>query len=123
MSAEYQLFGLFALVSGLRTFECVKVLNDHDKLCKDGIIEMYWDRHTKKANAIYCHPLLHDKINYKYHESTIHRNLPSKTLGCQIKYLKVNYTMIATNIDPLLAEFMQGRRGNVSQRHYFFYQI
>ena len=41
-------------------------------------------------------------------------------LGCQIKYLrKINFTKIATEIDPLLAEFMQGRRGSVSQRHYF----
>ena len=120
ISEKYQLFGLFALVSGLRTFECVSVINNHDKLCRDGIIEMYWDRGTKKSNAVYCHPILHNKINYKYHESTIHRNLTSKMLGCQIKYLrKINYTMNATKIDPLLAEFMQGRRGNVSQKHYF----
>lgn len=117
---KYQLFGIFALVSGLRTFECVKVLNNHDQLCQNGIIEMYWDRKTKKSNAVYCHPLLHDKFKYSYHESTIHRNLTSKMLGCKIKYLrKINYTKIATKIDPLLAEFMQGRRGNVSQRHYF----
>jgi len=85
-----------------------------------GIIEMYWDRKTKKTNAVYCHPLLHDKIKYTYYENSIHRNLTTKILGCQIKYLrKINYTMVATKIDPLLAEFMQGRRGNVSQRHYF----
>ncbi len=120
MSEKYRLFSLFALVSGLRTFECVNVLNNHDELCHDGIIEMYWDRVTKKANAVFCHPLLHNKIRYKYHESTIHRNMTSKVLGCQIKYLrKLNYTIVATNLDPLLAEFMQGRRGNVSQRHYF----
>ena len=41
-------------------------------------------------------------------------------LGCQIKYLrKINFTMVATKIDPLLTEFMQGRRGSVSQKHYF----
>jgi hypothetical protein len=44
----------------------------------------------------------------------------SKILGCELRYLrKLNYTINATKIDPLLAEFMQGRRGNVSQRHYF----
>jgi len=117
---KYKLFALFALVSGLRTFEIVKVLNEHNSLCKDGIIEMYWDRKTKKSNAVYCHPLLHNKIQFKYTKNTVHRNLHSKVLGCEIKYLrKLNYTIIATKIDPLLAEFMQGRRGNVSQRHYF----
>jgi len=94
---KYLLFSIFALVSGLRTFECVKVLNNHDELCHDGIIEMYWDRVTKKANAVYCHPLLHDKIKYKYYENTIHRNLTTKMLGCQIKYLrKINFTLIPT---------------------------
>ena len=44
----------------------------------------------------------------------------SKIIGCEFRYLrKLNYTINATKIDPLLAEFMQGRRGNVSQRHYF----
>lgn len=117
---KYQIFGIFTLVSGLRTFECIKVLNNHEQLCKNGIIEMYWDRKTKKSNAVYCHPLLHNKLKFKYHESTIHRNLTTKMLGCKIKYLrKINFTKIATEVDPLLAEFMQGRRGNVSQRHYF----
>jgi len=117
---KYRLFAMFSLVSGLRTFESVKALNNHSSLCKNGIIEMYWDRKTKKANAVYCHPSLHDKIKYQYFENSIHRNLTAKMLGCQIKYLrKINFTMVATKIDPLLAEFMQGRRGNVSQRHYF----
>jgi len=117
---KYRLFAIFSLVSGLRTFESIRALNNHSDLCKDGVIEMYWDRKTKKANAVYCHPLIHNKIKYQYHESTIHRNLTTKMLGCQIKYLrKINYTLIATKLDPLLAEFMQGRRGNVSQRHYF----
>ena len=61
-----------------------------------------------------------DKIKYHYTENIVHRNLHSKKLGCQIRYLrKINYTQVATKIDPLLAEFMQGRRGNISQRHYF----
>ena len=120
LDEKWKLFGLFGLVSGLRTFEIVKVLNNHDELCNDGIIEMYWDRKTKKANSVYCHPLLHDKMKFHYTENTIHRNINPKNLGCQIKYLrKVNYTQVATKLDPLLAEFMQGRRGNVSQRHYF----
>jgi intergrase/recombinase len=117
---KYRLFATFSLVSGLRTFETVRVLNNHSALCKDGIIEMYWDRKTKKANAVYCHPLLHDKIKFTYSENSIHRHLTTKMLGCQIKYLrKINFTKIATEIDPMLAEFMQGRRGSVSQRHYF----
>ena len=120
LEKKFRLFAIFSLVSGLRTFESVKALNNHSSLCKNGIIEMYWDRKTKKANSVYCHPSLHDKIKYQYFENSIHRNLTTKMLGCQIKYLrKINFTMIATKIDPLLAEFMQGRRGNVSQRHYF----
>ena len=120
LQKKYRLFAMFSLVCGLRTFESIKALNNHSELCKNGIIEMYWDRKTKKANAVYCHPLLHDKIKYTYYENSIHRNLTTKILGCQIKYLrKINYTMVATKLDPLLAEFMQGRRGNVSQRHYF----
>jgi len=120
LEKKFRLFAIFSLVSGLRTFESVKVLNNHSSLCKNGIIEMYWDRKTKKTNAVYCHPLLHDKIKYQYFENSIHRNLTTKMLGCQIKYLrKINFTMVATKIDPLLAEFMQGRRGSVSQKHYF----
>ena len=120
LPTKYRLFAMFSLVCGLRTFESIKALNSHGELCKNGIIEMYWDRKTKKTNAVYCHPLLHNKIKYTYYENSIHRNLTTKILGCQIKYLrKINYTMVATKLDPLLAEFMQGRRGNVSQRHYF----
>jgi len=120
LSEKYRFFVIFSLVSGLRTFETIKVLNNHQTLCHDGIIEMYWDRRTKKSNAVFCYPLLHKKCNYNYSENTIHRNIKTEILGCQIKYLrKINYTIIATRINPLLAEFMQGRRGNVSQRHYF----
>ena len=124
LPVKYKLFAIFSLVSGLRTSETIKVLNNHSELCRNGIIEMYWDRKTKKSNAVYCHPLLHDKINFKYSENSIHKHLTTKMLGCQIKYLrKINFTKIATEIDPLLAEFMQGRRGNVSQRHYFLPMI
>ena len=117
---KYKIFALFVLVSGLRTTEAKEAFNNHDKLCNDGIMELFWDRNTKKANAVYCHPLLHDKIKGKVSSSRITKNLHSKYLGCEIRYLrKLNYTINATKIDPLLAEFMQGRRGNVSQRHYF----
>ena len=69
---------------------------------------------------MFCLPLLHKKINFKVSNTGVYRNLNSKYLSCEIRYLrKLNYTLIATKIDPLLAEFMQGRRGNVSQRHYF----
>jgi len=120
LEVKYQIFAIFALVSGLRTFECIKALNHHSELCRDGIMEMYWDRITKKTNAVFCHPLLHDKLNYTYSENTIHSKIRTKVLGCKISYLrKLNFTINATKVDPLLAEFMQGRRGNISQRHYF----
>ena len=117
---KYQIFGLFVLVSGLRTSEAIDAFNNHNKICRDGILEIFTDRNTKKTNAVYCHPVLHDKIRFKVSNTGVYRNLNSKYLGCEIRYLrKLNYTVIATKIDPLLAEFMQGRRGNVSQRHYF----
>ena len=117
---KYRIFAIFSLVSGLRTFESVKVLNNHSELCKDGIIRMYWDRITKKSTEVYCHPHLHKKLNFKYSEHSIHRNLTTKMLGCQIKYLrKLNYTINATKIDMSMAEFWQGRSGNISQKHYF----
>jgi len=94
--------------------------NNHSSLCSEGVMELFWDRGTKKANSVYCHPQLHDKMNYHVSASRVTKNLNSKILGCEIRYLrKLNYTINATKIDPLLAEFMQGRRGNVSQRHYF----
>ena len=117
---KYKTFALFTLVSGLRTSEAIMAFNNHDSLCSNGIMELFWDRGTKKANSVFCHPLLHDKMRYHVSDSRVTKNLNSKILGCEIRYLrKLNYTINATKIDPLLAEFMQGRRGNVSQRHYF----
>jgi len=117
---KYKIFGLFVLVSGLRTSEAIMAFNNHSSLCNEGVMELFWDRVTKKANSVYCHPLLHDKMNHQVSASRVTKNLNSKMLGCEIRYLrKLNYTINATKIDPLLAEFMQGRRGNVSQRHYF----
>ena len=115
---KYKIFGLFVLVSGLRTSEAIDAFNNHEKICRDGILEIFTDRNTKKT--VYCHPLLHERIRFKVSNTEVYRNLNSKYLGCEIRYLrKLNYTINATKIDPLLAEFMQGRRGNVSQRHYF----
>ncbi len=117
---KYKIFGLFVLVSGLRTSEAIDAFNNHEKICRDGILEIFTDRNTKKTNAVYCHPLLHERIRFKVSNTGVYRNLNSKYLGCEIRFLrKLNYTMVATKIDPLLAEFCQGRRGNVSQRHYF----
>ena len=117
---KYRIFGMFVLVSGLRTGESLVAFNNHSKICNDGMMEMFWDRKTKKTNAVYCHPELHDKITFSLNRTGIKNNMKSAILGCEIRYLrKLNYTINATKIDPLLAEFMQGRRGNISQRHYF----
>ena len=111
---KYKVFGLFMLVSGLRTSEAIKAFNNHSSLCNDGVMELFWDRVTKKANSVYCHPLLHERMVFQVSEKSIYRNLNSKMIGCEMRYLrKLNYTVNATKIDPLLAEFMQGRRGNV----------
>ena len=116
---RYQNFGLFVLISGLRTGEALQAFNNHDKLCRDGVMELFWDRRTKKANAVYCHPYLHDKINHTM-STKIYKYITKEKVGFDLRDLrKINYTLVATKIDPLLAEFLQGRRGNVSQRHYF----
>ena len=53
---KYKIFATFVLVTGLRTSEAIEAFNNHDKLCDEGIMELFWDRNTKKANAVYCHP-------------------------------------------------------------------
>ena len=119
LPTRYQNFGLFVLVSGLRTSEAIQAFNNHDKLCRDGVMELFWDRRTKKANAVYCHPYLHGRIDHTM-STKIYKFITKEKVGFDLRDLrKVNYTINATKIDPLLAEFMQGRRGNVSQRHYF----
>jgi intergrase/recombinase len=117
---KYRIFGLFVLTTGLRTEESIMAYNNHSKICRDGVMELFWDRKTKKTNAVFCHPKIHDKITGNVNKSGIKRHMKSSILGCELRYLrKLNYTINATKLDPLLAEFMQGRRGNVSQRHYF----
>jgi hypothetical protein len=112
----HSIFTLFMLTSGLRTHEARIVFENHKKFCHDGVLEIFWNRKTKNANATFCLPALHDKMDRKFVFDYDH----FKGLGCELRYLrKLNFTVNATKLDPLLAEFMQGRRGNVSQRHYF----
>lgn len=66
---KYQIFALFVLVSGLRTSEAIEAFNNHEKICHDGILEIFSDRNTKKTNAVYCHPLLHDKMKFQVSSS------------------------------------------------------
>ena len=109
-------FVLFMLTSGLRTLEARTVFENHKKFCHNGILEIFWNRKTKNTNATFCFPPLHNKMDRKL---TFDYDY-FKKLGCELRYLrKLNFTINATKLDPLLAEFMQGRRGNVSQRHYF----
>ena len=116
---RYSIFAKFALSTGLRSEESMRAFNEHSKLCRDGVMELFWDRKTKKANSVYCHPLLHEKITFTVSRG-IYNYINKNDLGFELRFLrKLNYTINATKIDPLLAEFMQGRRGNVSQRHYF----
>ena len=112
----YSDFAKFMLTSGLRTHEAIIVFENHKKFCHNGILEIFWNRKTKNTNATYCLPTLHEKMDRKLRFDYDH----FKELGCELRYLrKLNFTMNATKLDPLLAEFIQGRRGNVSQRHYF----
>jgi heme-degrading monooxygenase HmoA len=117
-------FAKFMLVTGLRTDEAIKAWNNHDKYCKDGIMELFWSRNTKNANAVYCHKCVHDSHKFHISTKTVYRHLSKKDLGCELRFLrKLNYTFNITKIDPMLAEFMQGRTGNVSQRHYYLPQM
>ncbi|WP_157927602.1 integrase [Candidatus Nitrosotalea okcheonensis] len=116
---KHKIFSLFVLVSGLRTEEALRAFNNHTVLCNDGIMELFWDRGTKKSNAVYCHPLLHNKIDFKTSKA-VYTFLNKRILGYEIRFLrKLNFTINSGKVDPLLAEFMQGRRGNISQKHYF----
>ena len=116
---RYSTFGLFMLVTGLRTSEAVKAFNEHSKLCNNGIMELFWDRRTKKANAVYCHPILHDQIDCTISRK-VYLYINKRKLGFDLRHLrKVNFTINASNVDALLSDYMQGRRGNVSQRHYY----
>ena len=119
LPVRYSIFAKFALSTGLRSEEAMRAFNGHSKLCRDGVMELFWDRKTKKANSVYCHPSLHEKITFTVSRG-LYNYINKKDLGFELRFLrKLNYTINATKIDPLLAEFMQGRRGNVSQRHYF----
>ncbi len=112
----YSDFTLFMLTSGLRTIEARMVFENHKTYCHNGIIEIFWHRKTKNANATFCHPLLHDKMDKKLPFRYNH----FKKLGCELRFLrKLNYTIVATKLDPLLANFVQGRTGDISQKHYF----
>ncbi|MGQ9469835.1 MAG: integrase [Nitrososphaerales archaeon] len=118
---DVKITSAFALVSGLRAGENMKAIEMHDDLCQDGIMELFWQRKTKRANAIYCHPLIHNKVKSA-------KGLTLNAIRCYWKrhvkafrfsmLRKINFT-INVRVDPLLAEFMQGRSGNVSMKHYF----
>ncbi|NWG08822.1 MAG: hypothetical protein HXX80_00665 [Nitrososphaerales archaeon] len=117
---DIKIASTFALVTGLRTEEAMGAIASHDNLCQDGIMELFWDRRTKKANAVYCHPLLHDRLKaLKGLTLNALKKYWPRHVSFQFKMLrKVNYTL-NVKIEPLLAEFMQGRTGNVSMKHYF----
>jgi len=109
-------FALFMLTSGLRTYEARVIFENHKKFCHDGILEIFWSKKTKNTNATFCFPALHDKMDKKF----IFDYDDFKVLGCELRYLrKLNFTINATNLDPLLAEYIQGRRGSVSEKHYY----
>ncbi|OLC94166.1 MAG: hypothetical protein AUI92_01335, partial [Thaumarchaeota archaeon 13_1_40CM_3_38_6] len=116
---RYAIFGLFTLVTGLRSSEAVKAFNNHSDLCNDHIMELFWDRRTKKANAVFCLPIIHDQIDFTISRK-VYKFINKRRLGFDLRYLrKVNFTVNVSKVDPLLSEFTQGRRGNISQRHYF----
>ena len=61
-----------------------------------------------------------DIPNLPKEEKGVYNYINKRNLGFEMRDLrKVNFTINVSKVDPLLAEFMQGRRGNVSQKHYF----
>lgn len=118
---RYRNFAKYVLVSGLRAGEAIFSWNNHSELCDGKVTELFLDRKTKKANAVYCHPDLHDKIEGKINRSQMTKHISKKHLGCELKYLrKMNYTMISETLKNVqLAKFMQGRTGDVSERLYY----
>jgi len=121
--SEYRIFIKFLLVSGLRTSEAIRAFNEHEHICDGKITEMFWDRKNKKANAVYCHPELHEKIincGYKIKDRGLRKYCNQKELGCEMRMLrKINYTLVVEQTSESLAKFMQGRTGDVSQRLYY----
>ena len=121
---EYSLFAKYVLISGLRTEEAIHAFNHHDKVCDGKVTELFWDRGTKKTNAVYCHPEMHKQIldcKLKVNKSGIKRKIPSKVLGVELRGLRrINFTMVAESLKNVqLAKFMQGRTGDISQRLYY----
>ncbi len=120
---RYHDFVLFMYVTGLRTLESIKAYNDHDKYCKDGILELYWNSGNRKlANATYCLCSIKPRpwSLLAITPPMVKRNVNTKTLNFEPRYLRhLNFTVNANKVNPLLAEFTQGRRGSISEKHYY----
>lgn len=84
-------------------------------------MELFWDRGSKKANAVFCHPKLHNLLDDdKVSKGGLYSAWRRSNIDFPPRLLrKVNFTNNAQVLDPMLAEFMQGRRGSVSLRHYY----
>jgi len=121
---KYHDFVLFMYTTGLRTGEAIKAFNDHSTYCNNGILELYWNRSNRKiANATYC--LCNIKPYNRWSKpylstDSLKNHVNSRMLGFEPRYLRhLNFTINANKINPLLAEFIQGRRGSISEKHYY----
>jgi len=121
---DYHEYVLFMYTTGLRTGEAIQVFNEHNIWCKNGVLELYWNRGNRKyANATYCLCNIIPYENWHTKQLTtdkIKKNVNTKALGFEPRYLRhLNFTVNANKVNPLLAEFMQGRRGSISEKHYY----
>ena len=123
----YSNFAKFKLISGLRTNEARLAWENHDDYCDGKIMELWFhsdDGKNKKANACYCHPMFHEMKKEKIvvgSRSGIYKHLAQKELGFTMAYLRaVSYSYnLECKLDISLVKFMQGRKGDVSDKFYY----
>ena len=114
----------FVYTTGLRPDEAMRAFNEHDEICDGKVMELFWHRRNKHAHAVYCHPELHKVLKkHKFHISqnsgSHYKIVNSRTVGCEVRFLrKVNFTKNC-DLSVELANFMQGTASSLRERVYY----
>ncbi len=66
----------------IRTLETRIVIENHNKFCHGGVLEIFWSKKTKNTNATFCFPSLYDRMDRKFVF-----DYDFKVLGCELRYL------------------------------------
>lgn len=121
LDPKYSLFCKFMFITGLRSSEAIRAINDHDSFCNGRTLELYWDRKTKKANEVYCHPVLHHSIQENHFHYSVGRVNKMVRMPFQLKFLRtVNATLVYNELQDIrFCDFMQGRNGDLTQKRYY----